>query len=203
MKVETGRVYAGFSRTGEVEKPAVPVERQDSKQLSLLPRMLAVVVTLLGLATLPIHLIATNAPAPEQTRLSPFQLMIGLLADASHLGVLTMLPSMVLPVLGMVFVYLALFAILLATLAVPSRRFILVTAVLGAVAAVGELLPGFPGPLCGTAAMAVCGQAMHAGVWLALLLSTLGVLVAIAGAEELTARFLVVAAEEPVDTLLH
>jgi len=192
MRTESEGRLARFGGPGEVD--TVGLETHRPVRLGSLARSLAVVATLLGLATFPLQLITTAAPVLGEMRWSPLELLAGIMAGAlptSAMGHLTLWVS--LAAFGFVFVYLALVAILLAVVVRPSSRFVLITALLAASVITEDIFlhfASFQRALCGSYSPAACGQAIHAGLWSAMLLSVMGVLVAIAGLETIAAKVL-------------
>jgi hypothetical protein len=163
-------------------------------RLGSLARALAVVATVLGLATFPLQLITTTAPVLGETRWSPLEMMTGILAGALPVGVMGHLTLWVsLTAFGFIFVYLALLAILVAVVVRPSSRFVLITALLAASVITEDSFlrfHSFQRALCGSDSMAARGQMIHAGLWSAMLLSVMGVLIAIAALETIAAKVL-------------
>lgn len=190
MRAESEGRFAGFGGPGEVDTAVR--EAHKPARLGPLARSLAVVTALLGLATFPLQLITTAAPVLGETRWSPLELVAGISAGVlpvSAMGHFVLWVSLA----AFVFVYLALVAILLAVVVWPSSRFILVAAVLAASVIIEDIFLHFEifqRALYGGCAQAACGQAIHAGLWSAMLLSVLGVLITIAGLETIAANVL-------------
>jgi len=192
MRAECEGPSKRFGGPGEVDTAAPEAHRP--VRLGSLARSLAVVATLLGLATFPLQLITTAAPVLGEMRWSPLELVTGILAGALPLGAMGHLTLWVsLAAFGFVFVYLALVGILVAVVVRPSSRFVLITALLaGSVITEDSFLrfDSFQRALCGSDSMAACGQTIHAGLWSAMLLSVMGVLIAIAALETIAAKVL-------------
>ena len=191
MRAESEGPLARFGGPGEVDM--VGLETHRPARLGSLARSLAVVATLLGLATFPLQLITTAAPVLGEMRWSPLELLAGIMAGAPPVGAMGHLTLWVsLAVFGFVFVYLALVAILLALVVRPSSRFVFITALLAASVITEDIFlhfASFQRALCGSYPSA-CGQTIHAGLWSAMLLSVMGVLIAIAGLETIAAKVL-------------
>lgn len=167
------------------------VETVDSTRMGWRRRRMALIVTLLALATFVVPLVETDTEVLGRTRWSALQVILAL--HAGRLPIRHEMPHGLMflgidALLGFGTVYFLLSLIAAAIVFLPSTRFVGFASIIGAAVVFGDAKYGysdFQGAIYGAPPAFSSGHQVHAGIFCLILLGLLGLLAFIAATKQL------------------